>query len=169
MKKKAPFKPARGRGRPAQLEKMTPEEILAESEWRRRKNRESAKACRERKKAYIEELEAKVATYEARLQKQTTTIATLRKQLKCLKTKSLAQQSQTKKQYDQSPPDLVPLTVDEVTEALTTPPDSADAYNSTTTPFSLESVTTGAVAGSEAHLPPPYHVLPTSWIGGEPL
>ena len=157
MKKKAPFKPARGRGRPPQLEKMTPQERKAEAEWRLEKNRQAARDCRQRRKAYVKELEAKVAEYEAHLQTQATIIATLRKKVEDLKTKSLEQD-------DKSEPALVPLTVDEVTEALTTPPDSADAYNSTTNPFSLESVTAGAAANSETHFPLPSHVLPAIWL-----
>lgn len=53
----AKWKPARGRGRQKQLEKMTEEEKRAEAAWRLEKNRLAARDCRRAKKERLEHQE----------------------------------------------------------------------------------------------------------------
>lgn len=58
------FKPARGRGRQAQLKKMSNKEKAAEAAWRLEKNRIAARECRERRKEHFAELQEQLGAYE---------------------------------------------------------------------------------------------------------
>lgn len=58
-------KPARGRGRAAQLKKMSREQIEAEADARAEKNRQAAKKCRQIRKAETEHLRNKCAELES--------------------------------------------------------------------------------------------------------
>jgi hypothetical protein len=69
--------PARGRGRTLQLRDMTPAEVEVERAMLKRRNRFSARACRQRKKSRVGDLETTVATLKQRAAKLDATVARL--------------------------------------------------------------------------------------------
>ena len=76
-----PWRPARGRGRQAQLARMTDEEKASEAAWRLEKNRIAARDCRRAKKLRLEALVDERDTLEETVRRLTDENAALRAQL----------------------------------------------------------------------------------------
>ena len=76
-----PWRPARGRGRQAQLARMTEDEKASEAAWRLEKNRIAARDCRRTKKLRLEALVDERDALEETVRRLTDENAALRAQL----------------------------------------------------------------------------------------
>jgi Spy/CpxP family protein refolding chaperone len=76
---------ARGRGRRKQLERMNEAEKAAEKEAQRHKLRVSARDCRKRKKAVIQELRAKLQEFVQKYKRDSATIEGLHDEMRVLR------------------------------------------------------------------------------------